>query len=285
MARHATVNEREAGPKTIQSVDRALDILEFVAKQRGEVSLTQISLALGLNTSTCHHIIKTLVGRNFIRPGTGRGLYMLGSQVVLLADSVNIKEDLPVRARPVLDALNHATEEAVHLAVLHGDEMITLVKREALHALRVDSGSIGKSTALHATATGKALLAGLGDADVRRITSLHGLREFTPNTHTDLEALLEDLKRVREQGYSADYEEYQLYVVCVGAPILDASGRVMASLSVSIPINRATGDHLEFVRSQVMDAASKLSLSLENEGSARVRDDLSDTSEGDQAIA
>ena len=263
MAKSATATRPELtpAPKTIQSVDRALDIMEFIAREGGEVSLTQISAALGLNNSTCHHIIKTLVNRNYVRLGTARGLYMLGSQIVLLADAVNIKAELPGRARPVLDALNQVTEEAVHLAVLHGDEMITLVKREALHALRVDSGSIGKSTALHATATGKALLAGLDDDEVRRVTTLHGMRRFTAKTCTDIDKLLNELKDVRASGFSRDDEEFQLYVVCLGAPIYDVGGEVMASLSVSTPINRATKEHLEKIRAETIKAAEQLSLS------------------------
>lgn len=190
-----------------------------------------------------------------------RGHYKLGSQVILLADAVDIREDLLVRAQPVLDALNTSLEETVHLAVLQGDEMITLMKREALHALRIDSGSIGKSTALHATATGKILLAGLDDGEVRRIMAVHGLRKFTPKTCTDIAALLDDLQAVRKRGYSTDYEEFQRYVICIGAPIYDAQGNVMAAISVSTPINRATDEHLERVQREVLSAARELSIS------------------------
>jgi len=260
MAGFEQKSARLDGEKTIQSVDRALSILEFMARHRGEVSLSEISDALGLNPSTCHHIVRTLVARNYVRPGTARGRYMLGSQIVLIADSVNIKAELPGRAKPVIDALNLATEEAVHLAVLQGDEMITLVKREARHALRVDSGSIGKSTALHATATGKMLLAGLDEVEVRRILKLHGLRKYTANTCTDIDKVLEEVTLIRERGYSEDSEEFQLYVVCIGAPIYDTAGRIMAAVSVSTPINRATDAHLATVRREVIDAARTLSL-------------------------
>lgn len=133
------------------------------------MSLTQISEALSLNASTCHHIVKTLVTRHYVRPGTARGRYMLGSQLVVLADAVNVKAELPGRAKAVLDALNEVTEEAVHLAVYEAGEMVTLVKREAKHALRIDNGSIGKSQALHATATGKILLSEMPADQVREI--------------------------------------------------------------------------------------------------------------------
>jgi IclR family acetate operon transcriptional repressor len=269
MASEASVQDTAGSSKTIQSVDRTLDILEFLARRRGEVSLARISESLGLKTSTCHHLIKTLVARNYVRPGTARGLYMLGSQIVMVAEAVNMKAELPGRARPVLQALNQSTEEAVHLAVLQGDEMITLVKCDARHALRVDGGSIGKSTALHATATGKALLAGLDDAEILRITSLHGMRRFTDKTCTDQQALLAEVADVRRRGWSEDREEFQLYVVCIGAPIYGAAGEMIASLSVSTPINRATDEHLARVRREVMEAAASLSLSHDRHGEVK----------------
>lgn len=257
----ATGEKGSASNKTIQSVVRALGILEAIARKRGEVTLSHISDELGLNASTCHHIIKTLIAHKYIRPGTVRGRYMLGSQLVVLADAVDVKAELPGRARPVLEALNDATEEAVHLAVLEGDEMITLIKCEARHALRIDSGSIGKSRALHATATGKILLSGLDGADVRRIAARHGMPAYTANTCTDVEVLLDELALVRERGYSEDKEEFQRYVVCIGAAVLDTAGRIIASISVSVPINRATKDHLEMVRNEVLAAGGRLSLS------------------------
>jgi IclR family acetate operon transcriptional repressor len=252
--------QEKTAPSPIQSVSRALDILELIARHGGEMSLAEISDGLGLNNSTCHHLIKTLMSRNYLRPGTARGRYILGSQVVLVAEAVNIKAELPLRARPILERLNQLTEETVHLAVLHGDEMITLVKKDALHALRVDSGSIGKSTALYATATGKVLLAGLDDDHIRRLLAVHGMRKFTANTITDLNALFEELNKVRNDGYSRDDEEFQRYVVCIGAPIYGVNGKVIASLSVSTPINRASSEHLEFIKTEVIDAATQLSL-------------------------
>lgn len=255
-----TGEETEGREKRIQSVDRAFGILEVMARKRGEVTLSQICEEMALNTSTCHHILKTLMARNYVRPGTARGRYMLGSQLVMLAEAVNVKAELPGRARPILADLNQVTEEAVHLAVFEHDEMITLVKREALHALRVDSASIGKSHALHATATGKILLSGMSDDEVRRITKTHGMRSFATNTCTDIDKLLSELEVIRERGYSEDREEFQLYVVCVGAAVRDTRGRIIASISVSTPINRATEEHLNLVRHEVMAAGRTLSL-------------------------
>lgn len=255
-----TSDARDGGDKVIQSVDRALAILEAMARQKGEVTLSEIAERVDLNVSTCHHLVRTLMARNYVRAGTARGRYMLGAQLVVLADAVNIKAELPGRAKPVLDALNRSTEEAVHLAVYEGGEMITLIKREARHALRVDNGSIGKSRALHATATGKILLSGMTEAQVREVVVRHGMEKYTTNTRTDLGVLLSELEQIRETGLSEDREEFQLYVVCLGAAVRDTTGRIIASISVSTPINRATEEHLARVREEVLAAGRALSL-------------------------
>lgn len=256
----------KGGP--VQSVDRALQILEVLARHDGELSLAGICEAVGLNNSTCHHLLKTLAARNYVCSGSARGTYALGSQILALAASVNWKADLPRRARPFIDDLNQATGEAVHLAVLENDELVTLMKRDALHALRVDAGTTGKSRACHATATGKAILAWLPETDVRRILNMQGMTAFTPNTITETERLLTQLAEVRECGTSEDREEFQLYVVCIGAPIFGPEGNVIGSISVSTPIPRADDAHLEHVRQAVLQTAQDLSSGVSDQTSA-----------------
>jgi IclR family acetate operon transcriptional repressor len=218
----------------------------------------------GLNVSTCHHILATLISRNYVVQGSSRGTYALGPQILTLSSAVNWQSNLPRRAEPFLDHLNRVTGEAVHLAALQGGDLVTLVKREALHALRVDVGSIGKSAACHATATGKSILAWLPEEEVMRILTNQGLRAFTPNTITKPKALLEELRIVRENGYSTDREEFQAYVICIGAPILDHNGGVVGAISVSTPTVRANETHLDLVRREVIAATRELS-----SGSAR----------------
>jgi len=256
LAQKKVASEKKGG---IQSVDRALTILEIIASSTGEISLNEICARAGLNVSTAHHIVKTLVARNYVAPGSGRGVYSLGSQVLTLAGAVNWQSNLTGRAQPLLDHLNVTTGEAVHLAVLEGVDLVTLVKREARHALRVDAGSIGKTGACHATATGKAILAWLPEEDAVRVLDARGMRAFTDKTITDRSVLLEELSRVRENGFAVDSEEFQQHVVCVGAPILDQNGSVIGSISVSTPTVRASEDHLDLVRKEVVAATASLS--------------------------
>lgn len=259
-----TATENNKGT-VVQSVDRALSILEVLAKHGGELPLADVCEFTGLNISTCHHLLKTLANRKYVCAGSRKGSYALGSQILALAGAVNLQADLPRRARPLIDQLNQTTGEAVHLAVLQNDELITLMKREALHALRVDAGTTGKSAACHATATGKAILAWLPEEDVRHILTVQGMKPFTEHTITRQDLLLAELEQVREQGYSMDKEEYQHYVICVGAPIYDHDNNVIAAVSASTPIVRADEKHLALVRREVMATAQRLSANISHQ--------------------
>jgi len=166
----------------IQSVDRALFLLESIADAGGETTLTDLSHRTGLNISTCHHLLATLVQRGFAAKVAGR-LYALGPRILHLGHACR-QVDLPRRAQSYLEAVNRATGETVHLAAVQGDAVVTLAVREARHAVRVDTGRIGKIAAPHATSVGKAILAWLPEDEMRRILA-GGLKRCTPNTITD----------------------------------------------------------------------------------------------------
>lgn len=243
----------------VQSVDRAIGLLELLAQSGGGTSLTDLSARAGLNISTCHHLLATLMKAGYVAQVPGRRTYVLGARVLHLGQAFLRQVDLPRRAQPVLDRLNAATGEAVHLAVLQGDQVVTVAKSEARQAVRVDTGVIGSAEAPHATATGKAMLAWLPDDQVRRILGANGLARFTPNTIVDRDALIEDMRHIRRNGFAMDREEFQVGVICVGAAVRDHSGAVIGSLSASAPAFRADDAHLAQMRAAVIDAARVLS--------------------------
>jgi IclR family transcriptional regulator, acetate operon repressor len=243
----------------IQSVDRALSILEVIAEAGGELPLSGIASRLGLNASTCHHLVASLASRNYVVRGGRRGTYALGPQVLLLAGRVNWQDDLPRRAELAMDKLNQETGEAVHFAVLRGDELVTLVKRDALHALRVDTTAAGKAIACHATATGKAILAWMEPTEVRTLLKRHGMLRFTQHTITRINALVDELAETRRSGIAMDWEEFQPHVVCIGAAIHDHKGAVAGAISVSIPTPRVDDKRVARIREAVARTARSLS--------------------------
>ena len=246
---------------SIQSVARALTLLETIAELGGETTLSKLAARTGLNISTCHHLLATLVQRGFVTKGAGRRGYALGGRILYLSHAC-LQVDLPRRAQPALDRINQSTGETVHLAVLQGDELVNLLKREGRHAVRVDAGTVGTAYAAHATATGKAMLAWLPEDEIRRIVTAHGTARFTPNTITDFAELIEALRLVRRHGFSCDREEFRPGVVCVGAAIRDHSGAVVGSISASTPSMRASEEHVGLMRDEVMAAARALSAEL-----------------------
>jgi len=242
---------------SIQSVDRALFLLETIAEAGGEATLTDLSVRTGLNISTCHHLLATLIQRGFAAKVPGRRLYALGARILYLGHAC-LQVDLPRRAQPFMETINAATGETVHLAVLQGDRVVTLARREARHAVRVDSGRIGKVDSPHATSVGKAIMAWLPEDEMKRMVG-HGMRRFTEKTITDLPGLIEDLRHVRRDGYSMDREEFLPGVICVGAAIRDQAGTVIGAISASTPTMRATEEHLGLMRREIVAAARGIS--------------------------
>lgn len=242
---------------SIQSVDRALFLLETIAEAGGEATLTDLANRTGLNISTCHHLLATLIQRGFAAKVPGRRLYALGARILYLGHAC-LQVDLPRRAQPYLEAINRATGETVHLAALQGDSVVTLAVREARHAVRVDTGRTGKIEGPHATSIGKAILAWLPEDEMRRILA-HGMKRYTEHTITEFPALLESLRHVRRNGYAIEREEHLPGVICVGAAIRDHVGTVIGGISASMPAMRASEERIALMRDEIVNATRALS--------------------------
>jgi IclR family transcriptional regulator, acetate operon repressor len=254
---HAPRTRANGERHNIQSVDRALFLLETIAEAGGEATLTDLATRTGLNISTCHHLLATLIQRGFATKVPGRRLYALGGRILYLGHAC-LQVDLPRRAQPYLENINRATGETVHLAALQGDHVVTLAVREARHAVRVDTGKIGRVEAPHATSVGKAILAWLPEDEMRRILG-GGMKRYTDKTITEFPALLESLRIVRRNGYALDREEYLPGVICVGAAIRDQAGTVIGAISASTPTMRASEEHIALMRDEINAATRALS--------------------------
>lgn len=250
---------------SVQSVDRALALIDALATSGGSLQLTELAERTSLNVSTGHHLLATLVRWGYVARAPGRR-YALGARGLHLAQAFLKQIDLPRRAQLHIDRISADTGETVHLAVLQGDAVVTLLKREGRHAVRVDTGAVGSADAVHATALGKAMLAWLPEHEIRRILAARGLARFTPNTITDADLLIEELRLVRRNGHAVDREEFQPGVTCIGAAIRNHLGAVVGAISASAPTLRAGEEHLTWMRESVMGAARALSAEFGEQG-------------------
>lgn len=245
--------------RAIQSVARALHLLELIAEMGGQATLSQLASRAGLNVSTSHHLLATLVARGYVARAGARGAYYLGSKILQLSTARVRQVGLVDMAAPYLRRLNEETGETVHLATLQGEDLVTLIKLEARDGVRLDAGTVGKSNAAHATATGKAILAWLPEREMLRVLAGKGMSRFTDNTITDVTGLIEELRHVRRNGFAVDREEFQPGVVCVGAAVRDHAGGVIGSISISSPAVRADEDYLDTITGLLTQATRALS--------------------------
>jgi len=244
---------------SVQSVDRALALVEVLAGSASGLPLTELTQRASLNVSTGHHLLATLIKWGYVARTSGRR-YALGARGLHLAQAFLKQVDLPRRAQPHAERISEETGETVRLGVLLGDAVTTLLTRDGRHAVRVDAGAVGYAGAAHATALGKAMLAWLPEHESRRILSARGMAAFTPSTIIDPDILIEELRLVRRNGHAVDREEFQPGVVCVGAAIRNHLGAVVGAISASAPTLRAQEEeHLGRMRDCVMAAARALS--------------------------
>lgn len=247
------------GDAPVQSVDRAIAILELLAA-RGETGVTEIAAALGVHKSTAFRLLSVLERRGLTEQVSERGKYRLGFRMVVLAHAAARQLDITQLARPVCEWLAEQVGETVNLAVLDDDAAVNVVQVRGTKAVS-SYNWIGQRTPLHATSSGKVLLASLGK-DRRQALYEAGLPAFTPKTICDGAALEAELERVRAKGYAYTIEELEEGLNALAAPVRSDDGAVVASISVSAPSYRMGLDAIHRLAELVVKAADEVSAAL-----------------------
>jgi DNA-binding IclR family transcriptional regulator len=249
-------NNSRGNDGLVQSVDRALTVLQFLARD-GQLGITDIAARLGVHKSTAFRLVATLESHGLVEQDSGRGKYRLGAGLVRLAGASTARLDLVQESRPVCSRLAATVGETVNIAVLSGPDALYLDQVSGPSALQLQNW-VGQRIPLHATSNGKVLLAHAPAADVEELIG-GGLRRFTERTITDLDVLRAELEAVRKRGYATATDELELGLTAVAAPILDTGGAVIAAVSASGPSFRLSEDRLPEVAGQVMEAAVQIS--------------------------
>ncbi|MEX0730082.1 MAG: IclR family transcriptional regulator [Aquisalimonadaceae bacterium] len=220
----------------IQVIRRMDQLLEVLAVRDGPCPLAEIAAATGLHASTVHRILANLQALGYVdRPHAGH--YCLGSRVLELAGRISRRLDLRQEALAEMEKLRDRTGESINLVVREGDEVVYLERIPGTASVRVEY-TPGSRSPLHLNAAGKLFLAEGGFeacADYARRTRLPGT---TPNAIRDLPRLYRELERALRTGYSLDSEETEIGVMCIAAPLRDASGRMRAALCLAAPTGR-----------------------------------------------
>jgi len=247
---------KKTGTSAVQTVARALALLETVAE--GVRELDALAKRTGLSRSTAHRLLTALTREGYLRHRPREGYY-LGPKLIRLGFLAHKQLHLPAIARPHLEWLRDQTSETVHLAVLEGTEVVYIEKIPGHRELQFAS-YIGARLPAQSTALGKAILAHFPEEEWK-VHFIPGLKR-TPRTISDFAQFREELLRTRERGYALDLEENEPGVRCIGAPVWDGSGRVVAAVSVSSAAVYLDDERIPRVAELVKEAAFRISQEL-----------------------
>ncbi|NLI93424.1 MAG: IclR family transcriptional regulator [Peptococcaceae bacterium] len=245
----------------VQTLERALDILEVLARSEESLGVTEIGNRIGLHKSTVHRILQTLCYRGYVEKEKDRERYRLGIKIIELG--IRFFNDLEIRkvAANFLGPLAKSFDEVVHLVLLDDGEVVYIDKRESSQLVSLHS-KVGRRAPMHCTAVGKAILSTLPEEEVRHILKTKGMPGFTHKTITDPDRLIEQLREIRRLGYALEAEENEVGILCLGTPIFDYSGRAIGAISVSGPINRMKEKGTERIGEEIKHAGLEMSAKL-----------------------
>ena len=245
------------GEGGVKSVERALDVLEVLSAVGGEVRLSELASRTGLPYGTIHRLLRTLVSRGYVRQNTDRR-YVLGAGALRLGEAA--ERLLALSARPYLARLVEVSGETANLAVADGDTAVYVAQVPSPRRLRMFA-EVGRHVLPHCTAVGKVLLAARPDQEAEQVLRRTVLPRRTPHTVTDPNAVLDELAKVRAQGFAVDRGEEEVDVHCVAVPVL-SQGRTVASMSISGPARRIDALHLDDLVRQMNEIAGAFAAAL-----------------------
>ena len=242
--------------ESIRAVERALDVLLCFTSQTPELTMTQISEMVGINKSTVQRLLATLESKRFVEREPSTGVYRLGIRLVQMAFFTLERNDLRRMAAPYLHDLCDRYQENVNLSVMDEVDVVYVDVIESTQRLKL-AATTGEHLPAYCTASGKAMLAFLPEADVWRILD-RGMHAHTRNTITSQDAFFRNMRETRERGFAISEQEFEEGINAIAAPILSSAGVPVASISIAGPAYRLTRDRMDRIGSDLMAAAKKI---------------------------
>lgn len=247
--------------EVVQSVDRALTILELLSEYNEGMGITEISGKIELHKSTVHRLLATLIYKGFVEQDPENNKYKVSLKLFVIGTKRVEGTDIMNVSKPFTTTLMDSLNEVVHLVIRDKNDIVYIDKVEANNTIRMAS-TIGKRSPLYCTSVGKAILAFMSEDEVNEIWASSNIKSLTDNTIVDYDKFKDELKKIKENGYSVDDEENELGVRCVGAPVFNRSGEIEGAISISGPTTRVTKDKVVEISKEVKKCAYLISKEL-----------------------
>jgi IclR family transcriptional regulator, acetate operon repressor len=245
----------------VQSIIRALSLLELLAEDDEGYRLTDLAERTGLSPSTVHRLLTTMEERRFVQYDPSDGMWHVGRQSFFVGAAFVRRRNFVAQALPFLRRLRDETRETVNLGVADEGEVVILTQVESREIMRAITRAGGRAP-MAASGLGKAILATYSDEDLAAIIRRHGLRRMTPKSIIRAGNLREVLKRVRTQGYAVDDEESTIGLRCIAAAVYDEHGEALAAISASGPATRIGDQRLADLGRMVADTAREITTAV-----------------------
>jgi IclR family acetate operon transcriptional repressor len=253
--------DQDARDGGVQSVDRALQIMETLAEDDEGYRLTDLAIRTGLSPSTVHRLLTTLENRRFVQFDREESKWHIGAQSFVVGSTFVRRRNFAAQALPYLRKLRDQTRETANLAVVDDESIIVVSRIESREIMR-SLTKVGGRVAMIASGLGKAVLATYSDADVNAIIRRQGMPRLTERSIVRPGELFRELEAVRRLGYAVDDEEARLGLRCVAAVVFNDCSEPFAAISVSGMADRLTDGRLAEIGAIVREVAAELTAEL-----------------------
>lgn len=242
----------------MQGIERIIKILDSFSLDEPELTLKELTNKTGLPKPTVYRIAEALNKVSILSKDDNVSKYRIGVKLFELGSLYLETLELRKLAFPEIEKLSKYTEESIHMGVLDGNEVTSIEGLGSTHNLQAKLW-IGKRSPIYCTSIGKAILAFLPKKEQEEILTTIEFKRYTKNTITDKKNLKKELESIRRQGFALDNEEHDEGIMCVGAPIFNNKGEVVASISISGPKIRMKEQKLEKYKKLLMDSVKRIS--------------------------
>lgn len=257
-APEAAADEESTGSR---SVRRALDIFELMLKRAEPITVAQIVTELSIPKSTAYELVRTLGDAGYLERMGRQGNLFLGRKLFELGMQYRAKIDLLEEGSGIVESLRDATGETVQFSVLDNGMMLVLMKEEGNQPLRIVT-RVGSRIPVNWSAAGRLLVSDLDDAALTKLLQETVRQSPAGRAITDVDALVQQIRKFRRQGYAIEINESNEHAGCVAAPVVDARGRCVAAFSIVAPEQRLRRADRDKLIAEVSEAATRLSRRL-----------------------